>query len=233
MLVATWTPARAEQPGSASIDWRAVAAAHAQVASEEAAQGPRLDAPRPSFSLSEPSRPRLIVRLPVDDAWEAALAARATARPDAWRALESHPLRMEFSWAAPMAGGFDLGVAHRTAIGGDDRLGAIESRGAEVRFGQRLENPVRTFQSPSWDKPSWYLFAASDGEALTWQPREGAALVDPLRYQERVTVGDMQAGLSVEANGVQASLSYMQREVSNGQRSDDQRHVGVSVTLRR
>jgi hypothetical protein len=141
---------------------------------------------------------------------------------------------LSFSFATPRFGDdFGFGIATRTAYLATD-FGESRSRGAEVRFGQRLDGLVREFQTSGWDNPSWYFFAASDGQALTWTPAMERAMRPGLSYQDdRITIGDLQAGLSMEANGLQASFSYIQREISNGRASDTQNFTGVSLTMRR
>lgn len=173
-------------------------------------------------------------------------------RPQPSLGFERHPLHLdnptreagvgyEVSIAAPLLPrGLDVGVAHRAELG-ESADGRFAARGAQVRVGQGLAKALGEFQSPTWDNPSWYFFAGSDGQALTWTP--AAASADPasrLRYQERVTVGDLQAGFSIEAAGMQASLSYMQREVSNARlgsgdrtRSENEQFVGATLTWRR
>lgn len=136
----------------------------------------------------------------------------------------------EVSAATGSPVGLDIGFTQRASLQ-SDAFGERTTRGAEVRIGRRLRGLVAEFEQPTWDRPAWYFFAASDGQALTWTPNSGSSR--PLRVQDRVTVGDIQAGLSIQASGLQASLTYLQREVSNAQRSDTQRFAGVSLTLRR
>jgi hypothetical protein len=138
--------------------------------------------------------------------------------------------------AEGIAGGpFDVGFSQRAQLaeGGQGRL---VGRGAEVRFGQGLGNMLgRSTINPQ--RPSWYFFAAGDGQALTWAP----GTVEGLAYQDnRVTVGDLQAGFTYEHRGVQTSFSYLQREVSNSRRgagaqsrSETESFVGATVTVKR
>jgi len=146
--------------------------------------------------------------------------------------------RLELSITAPgrVTGlGVDVGVAPRAsfAVDEDGRL-ARAGAGAEVRIGQGLEGLVDRWEPPSWDAPAWYFFAASDGQALAWSPERAAnvpgARSDGLRWQDRVEVGDFQAGVSLEAGGLQASLAYVQRDVSSPYGSADENFAGVTVT---
>jgi hypothetical protein len=159
------------------------------------------------------------------------LGAAPLAQADAER-------RLEFAITAPsrVTGlGVDLGVAPRAsfAVDEDGRL-ARAGAGAEVRIGQGLEGLVDRWESPTWDAPAWYFFAASDGQALAWSPERAAnvpgARGNGLRWQDRVEVGDFQAGVSLEAGGLQASLSYVQRDVSSPYGSTDDDFAGVTVT---
>jgi hypothetical protein len=147
------------------------------------------------------------------------------------------PRIAEFSATATgIAGGpLDVGIAQRASLEDGER-GRIVGRGAEVRVGQGLAELVGTSAiDPS--RPSWYFFAASDGQALTWAP----GTLEGLAYQqERVTVGDLQAGFTYEYRGIQSSFSYLQREVSNStrgagaqSRSATESFVGATVTVRR
>ena len=86
---------------------------------------------------------------------------------------------------------------------------------------------------------SWYFFAASEDEALTWRPgvrNDFGGSSSSFALQERVEVGDMQAGISYESNGWEASLAYVEREVSfrSGSRtiSQDEDFTGFTLTMR-
>jgi hypothetical protein len=148
-------------------------------------------------------------------------------------------MRVEFTFSAPAREtglGLDVSVAPRATFEARSNGGRLRSSGAEVRLGRGLAGLVDTFETPTWDNPAWYFFAATDGQAVTWTPDMAPAPVgaDGLRFQEdRVTVGDLQAGVSIEANGMQASLSYVQREVSNGRWNANEDFVGATVTWRR
>ncbi len=137
--------------------------------------------------------------------------------------------------AADVAGlPVDVSVAQRTtlSISEDGDIGQA-GRGAEVRVGRRLSRLVGDWETASWDKPSWYLFAASDDEAISWAPGS-AGRGGSIRYQEdRVEVGDMQVGVGVEAMGAQASLSYVQRDIQGRYGSAEENFTGVTLTWRR
>jgi len=142
----------------------------------------------------------------------------------------------EISLAAPayMTGlGVDLGFAPRASIREE---GGVSSRrfGAEIRLGEGLDERGRESSANSW-----YIFAAQDGEALCWDVGDaGWSPAADVRLRDQVTVGDMQAGLSINRMGGQFSVSYIRREVEYSDRSvarasETEDFAGVSFTLRR
>lgn len=146
--------------------------------------------------------------------------------------------RYEVELIASASPGFEVSFAQRGGLG-FNRAGDIEreSRSSELRLGRGLRNLRR--DTPS-SQPSLYIFAASEDEALTWRPGERNAFGgsgSSLALQDRVEIGDMQAGITYEANGWQASLAYVQREVSvsTGSRtfSEDEDFTGLTLTMRR
>lgn len=130
--------------------------------------------------------------------------------------------RLELEIAAGGAGApVDVAIASRATLG----PGRAEGRGSEVRVGRGLAG------ERSGQGDSTYVFVASDNEALTWRAGQGAAL-----QGDRIEVGDLSAGVTMERNGVQASLAYVERSESTqvGGRgfSQDQSFTGVTVTVR-
>ncbi|GAM98426.1 hypothetical protein U91I_02059 [alpha proteobacterium U9-1i] len=129
----------------------------------------------------------------------------------------------------------DVSIAPRASIGADSQGDlSREGRGVEARLGQGLAR-----DEGSRD-PRWYVFAASDDEAVTWQPgtrSEFGGRGASLAMQDRVEVGDMSAGVTYERNGVQASLAYVEREISSTVGietiSRNESFAGVTLTMRR
>lgn len=149
------------------------------------------------------------------------------------------PMEMSVSSESPF--GLDFSLTQR-AGSVQDASGATQSRGAEVRVGQRLKSlgVAKEFQSPtSWEKPAWYIFAGGDGQALTYTPSNDPSQVNRnFRMQDRVDIGDIQAGVSVEAGGMQASLSYVKREVTTIDKirhseTKDESFTGFTFTWRK
>jgi hypothetical protein len=133
----------------------------------------------------------------------------------------------------------DVEFAGRAAVAVDeDGDIARHSRGSELRLGRGLGD-LRRRQASLWSSPTWYIFAASDDEALTWRPSRtnsfgGAS--SGVAVEDRVEIGDLQAGVTYERGPLQASLAYVEREVSThvGGRSlsQDENFTGLTVTLR-
>lgn len=147
--------------------------------------------------------------------------------------------RYEVAVVARAGGGFDISLSQRASVGfnaaGDMNR---ESRASELRLGRGLRG-LRE-DAPSLT-PTWYFFAASEDEALIWRPgQQRNAFGGPasgIALQDRVEIGDLQAGITYEYRGVQASLAYVERELnvrSGAQNfSQDERFVGLTLTMRR
>ncbi len=128
---------------------------------------------------------------------------------------------------------FDVGVAPRIAVREDGEM-LTQRFGGEVRIGQDF-NLLDSNGQPQ----GWYLFAGADGEALIWDAdRNGfTPQLDDMALTDQVTVGDLQAGVSIQRGGGQLSLSYIRREVKyrdrNGGFSENEDFAGISFTMRR
>lgn len=153
---------------------------------------------------------------------------------------QARTVNLEYTLSAPARAtglNIDLALAPRAGVSIGPEGSQIRSVGGEVRLGKRLEGMVGKFDSntATWDRPSWYFFAATDGSALTWTPEMMAAGARRgVSYQEdRIIVGDAQIGVTMEANGMQASLGFTNREVSNGPETVDENFVGATFTMRR
>lgn len=145
--------------------------------------------------------------------------------------------RYEVALVARAPAGLDVAFAQRGGLGFNDQ-GDIESqsRSSELRLGRGLRSLPRNTPSST---PTIYAFAASEDEALIWRPGMRSAFGGTgasLALQDRVEIGNLQAGVTYEVNGLQASLAYVEREVSvrAGGRtvSENQEFTGVTVTMR-
>lgn len=148
---------------------------------------------------------------------------------------EQKQLAAELALSAPASQtglGFDVGIAPRIEITRDGQF-ASQRFGGEVRIGQNFDK--RGKEGP---ESGWYLFAGADGEALVWQPDgTGNVSAGEMALRDRVTVGDVQAGLSIQRGLGQISFSYIRREVEYHERnmgaSENEDFAGVSFTIKR
>ena len=162
-------------------------------------------------------------------------AALAPAEPTAGGSNGQRGYAFEF--VAPGMSGLNVSFAQRGGLSFNDD-GDIErqSRGSELRLGRGLDMPRNR---PSAE-PTWYFFAASEDEALTWRPGArsdfGSSGGASFALQDRVEIGDMQAGVTYERYGIQASLAYVEREftVVSGSQSftQDDSFAGLTITMR-
>lgn len=131
--------------------------------------------------------------------------------------------------------GFGLDLAVRPHVTINDE-GAVRSTraGAEVRVGQNLD-----LRGQNANNSNWYLFAGADGEAVVWDVQR-TGLNDltngQVTLQDKVTVGDVQAGIAFESPAGQMSISYIERdyEYRNGaiSRSGTEEFAAVTLTWR-
>ncbi len=130
--------------------------------------------------------------------------------------------------------GFDVGLAPRVAVrdGGDLKSQRL---GGEFRLGQGLG-----LVDPGKSPQGWYVFVGADGEALVWDAdmsRLGANSFTDMQMTDQLTVGDLQAGVSIQRAGGELSLSYIRREIEFSDRnkslSDTEDFAGITFTMRR
>lgn len=151
---------------------------------------------------------------------------------------EREELDAEFALAAPreLTGfGFDIGVAPRASYATEGDF-SVRRIGAEFRFGQDIDQ-----RGSDAGLPSWYFFAGANGEAIIFNngaAGSGLSLMNGLQLRDQVTVGDIQAGLSVKRFGTNFGISYIRREVEfdlndaeSIQRNED--FGGITLTWRR
>lgn len=203
-----------------------IAQAEAPVAFEGVSFTDAAQAPRPRFDFSVRDLPeRRFANF-------GATTRDYSRRDDARRGVELALVATGDFGGVPV----DVSFAQTASIGVNaDGDIARQGRGSELRLGRGLRGGKRAAAA---DGPAWYIFAASDDEALTWTPgAAGAARSGPsFAVQDRVEIGDIQAGITYEANGLQASLAYVERDVSvtTGARtvSQDESFTGFTLTYR-
>lgn len=141
----------------------------------------------------------------------------------------------EIAFAAPKEAtglNLDVGLAPRFSF---VENGDLTSRrvGGEVRMGTSLGIIGDKLGTPE----GWYIFAGADGEALVWDAQGLTPNLNDMALTDKVTVGDLQAGVSVQRAGGELSLSYIHREVRyadrNGSIETKEDFAGLSFTMRR
>jgi hypothetical protein len=143
----------------------------------------------------------------------------------------------ELQFVTSAVSGMNVAFAQRGAVGFNSQ-GDLErqTRASELRLGRGVDMPR---DRPSAE-PRWYFFAASEDEALVWQPgqrNEFGGSGSSFALQDRVEIGDMQVGVTYERYGIQASLAYVEREISvrtvgtQGFKHDEN-FAGFTLTMR-
>lgn len=148
---------------------------------------------------------------------------------------EQKQLSAEISFSAlseQTGWGFDVGISPRLEIRRDGQY-ASRRFGGEVRIGQNFDK-----RGEAGPESAWYLFAGADGEALVWEPDQaGGGRTGEMALRDKVTVGDIQAGVSIQRGAGQLSFSYIRREVEYHERnlgaSENEDFAGVTFTLKR
>jgi hypothetical protein len=124
--------------------------------------------------------------------------------------------------------GLDLGLTPRLEVVSSS-IGSSLSAGAEVRVG-RFSQGADAGNGPT----GWYLYAGADGQQLTVDVDRAALLSMPaVRYGEHVSVGDFQAGLSIDRFRGQFGLSYIRRDVSFEEADRVEHFAGLTFAVRR
>jgi hypothetical protein len=197
--------------------------------------------PPPAFSLTGSGVPGTSV-VDANLGWSGSPAlARVAAQLSTRRAGQPVEVTQDMSIGVSIAApadqtglAFDVGLAPRMAIRDQGDLSS-QRFGGEVRLGQGL-NIVNQSGQPE----GWYLFVGADGEALVWDNDAGMPSIgDVLDVQmtDQITVGDLQAGFSIQRAGGELSLSYIRREMKFSDRnrslSDTEDFAGVTFTMRR
>lgn len=106
-------------------------------------------------------------------------------------------------------GGIDLQLIPRAALNfGDEHSSALV--GAVVKIGEDLrELDVN-------DTSRWYLFAGADAEALTYSSNSPSRLTrGQFNLQDKIIVGDAQAGFGYKIGDADISLAYIRRDVNS------------------
>jgi len=123
--------------------------------------------------------------------------------------------------------GLDLTLTPRAALRFNDEsssavVGAVVEIGEDLRKGSDLDNNT------------WYFFAGADAEALTYAPNSVGRLTSgQFHLQDRIIVGDAQAGLGYRIGDADVSLSYLRREATAEDFSFTEDAAALSFTWKR
>ena len=123
--------------------------------------------------------------------------------------------------------GIDLVLRPRASFRFDDDsssalVGAVVEIGEDLRQGSDIKTNT------------WYLFAGADAEALTYSPESLRALSSGnFHLQDRIIVGDAQAGLGYRIGDADVSLSYLRRQANAEGLSYNEDAAALSFTWKR
>ncbi len=123
--------------------------------------------------------------------------------------------------------GLDLSLTPRASMRFDDEftstaVGAVIEIGEDLRSGAGFENNT------------WYFFAGADAEALSYSPGAIRQITSgEFHLQDRILVGDAQAGLGYRIGDADVSLSYMRREASTEEFTFKEDAAALSFTWKR
>ena len=123
--------------------------------------------------------------------------------------------------------GIDLVLRPRASFRFDDDsssalVGAVVEIGEDLRQGSDIKTNT------------WYLFAGADAEALTYSPESLRSLSSGnFHLQDRIIVGDAQAGLGYRIGDADVSLSYLRRQANAEGISYNEDAAALSFTWKR
>lgn len=123
--------------------------------------------------------------------------------------------------------GLDLSLTPRAALRFNDESSSAVV-GAVVEIGEDLR------KDSNFDNNTWYFFAGADAEALTYSPNSVGRLTSgQFHLQDRIIVGDAQAGLGYRIGDADVSLSYLRREATAEDFSFKEDAAALSFTWKR
>lgn len=131
------------------------------------------------------------------------------------RRSEKLDLGYEKSITKKLDGKLDIQLTPRAALSfNDESSSAIV--GALVRIGDDLR------QDSDLKSNTWYMFAGADAEAVTYSPNSMRRITSgEFHLQDRIIVGDAQAGVGYRIGDADVSLGYFRREVTSFGREID------------
>ncbi len=123
--------------------------------------------------------------------------------------------------------GINLQLTPRGSVHVDDS-GKSALVGALVRIGDNLRKDSEIQSN------TWYFFAGADAEALTYTPNSVRRLTSgEFHLQDRIIIGDAQAGLGYKLGDADLSLTYFHRQARAENYSYNEDAAAFSITWRR
>ncbi len=123
--------------------------------------------------------------------------------------------------------GLDLSLTPRASMRFNDEISST-AVGAVIEIGEDLR------EGSDFENNTWYFFAGADAEALTYSPNSiGRITAGQFHLQDRIIVGDAQAGLGYRIGDADVSLSYMRREASGEEYKFVEDAAALSFTWKR
>jgi hypothetical protein len=105
--------------------------------------------------------------------------------------------------------GLDIVLTPRASVRFDDESSSAVV-GALVRIGDDLR------EDSDLKSNTWYMFAGADAEAVTYSPNSMRRITNgEFHLQDRIIVGDAQAGVGYRIGDADLSLGYFRREVTS------------------
>ncbi len=124
-------------------------------------------------------------------------------------------------------GGLNLQLTPRAGIRFDDESQSALV-GALVRIGDNLR------EGSEMKSNTWYFFAGADAEAVTYTPNSARRLTSgEFHLQNRIIVGDAQAGLGYRLGEADLALTYFKRQASAENYSYNEDAAALSITWKR
>ena len=123
--------------------------------------------------------------------------------------------------------GLDMSLTPRASVRFDDDISST-AVGAVIEIGEDLR------EGSEFKSNTWYFFAGADAEALTYSPNSvGRITSGQFHLQDRIIVGDAQAGVGYSIGDADVSLSYMRREASGEEYKFVEDAAALSFTWKR
>ncbi len=124
-------------------------------------------------------------------------------------------------------GGFNLQLTPRAGVRFDQESQSAVV-GAVIRIGDNLR------EGSEMDSNTWYFFAGADAEAITYTPNSMRRLTSgAFHLQDRIIVGDAQAGLGYRIGTADLALTYFKRQASAEGFKYDEDAAALSITWKR